>query len=187
MGIFKRPRASARKKKNLAAVFFACFLLAAAVAASALQSEAQTNAENGFIPRLTAPAESDGTYALYSSKNIFYTSGCGMPNCTCYAYGRAYEILGSEPKLCRNDAEEWYDYNKDNELYPYGQEPKEGAIACWQYEGGGHVAVVEAVEGNEIIMSQSAYGYEYFYLTRESRQNPGQKGWDFLGYIYVKS
>lgn len=58
-----------------------------------------------------------------------------MPNCTAYAYGRAYEILGSEPKLSWNNAEQWYDYNKSNGYYKYGQTPKVGAIAA------GHITV----------------------------------------------
>lgn len=70
-----------------------------------------------------------------------------MPNCTAYAYGRAYEILGSEPKLSWNNAEQWYGYNKANGYYKYGQTPKVGAIACWSYSyGGGHVAVVERLK-----------------------------------------
>ena len=52
-----------------------------------------------------------------------------MPNCTAYAYGRAYEILGTRPNLCPNNAGRWYDYNVNNGYYPYGQTPKLGAIA----------------------------------------------------------
>lgn len=86
-----------------------------------------------------------------------------MPNCTAYAYGRAYEILGSEPKLSWNNAEQWYDYNKSNGYYKYGKDPKVGAIACWSYSyGGGHVAVVEKVENGVITLSNSAYSGDNF-------------------------
>ena len=58
-----------------------------------------------------------------------------MPNCTAYAYGRAYEILGSEPKLSWNNAEQWYDYNKSNGYYKYGQTPKVAQLPA------GHITV----------------------------------------------
>lgn len=173
--------------KAKAAGAFACLLLAAAVAASALLPETEAKAENRFTPRLTSPAQGDKAFSCYTSNNIFYTSGYGMPNCTCYAYGRAYEILKSKPKLCLNDAGEWYEYNKNNGCYPYGQQPKAGAIACWQNADGGHVAVVEAIKEDKIILSQSAWGYKYFYISNENRKSPGQKGWKFQGYIYIRS
>lgn len=51
----------------------------------------QANAES-FQPRLSMTPENAPSY--YTTLNPYYTSGYGMPNCTCYAYGRAYEILG---------------------------------------------------------------------------------------------
>lgn len=112
-----------------------------------------------------------------------------MPNCTAYAYGRAYEILGSEPKLSWNNAEQWYGYNKANGYYKYGQTPKVGAIACWSYSyGGGHVAVVEKVENGVITLSNSAYSGDNFYISTASISDPkvgGNKGWNFQGYIYL--
>ena len=76
------------------------------------------SAATSYTPRLTAPASSNQYY--YSNKNIFYKYGYGMPNCTAYAYGRAYEILGKEPKLCIYDADEWFDYNKEGAGYAGG-------------------------------------------------------------------
>lgn len=55
----------------------------------------------GFVPRTSAPT-SDNSY--YYGLNPFYKSGYGMPNCTAYAYGRAYEILGSKPNLSTGNA-----------------------------------------------------------------------------------
>lgn len=55
-------------------------------------------ATSGFTARLSAPAYSN-KYYFNGNYNVFYASGYGMPNCTAYAYGRAYEILGKEPKL----------------------------------------------------------------------------------------
>lgn len=151
----------------------------APVAASETQKE--------FKPRLTAPAYSNPYY--YSDKNIFYEYGYGMPNCTCYAWGRAYELLGSQPKLCVYSAHLWYDYNREHGYYSYGTEPKLGAIACWKYSSGssGHVAVVEKIENSKITFSNSAYSGTEFYLDTVPINDPsdGRKTWIFQGYIYI--
>ena len=145
------------------------------------------NAASSFTPRLSAPPSSNKYY--YSNLNLFYKYGYGMPNCTAYAYGRAYEILGSEPNLCRYSAEEWYDYNKKGGYYDYGKTPKLGAIACWYYDnGGGHVAVVEKIENGTITFSNSAYSGENFYLSYASTSDKnagGNSWWNFQGYIYI--
>lgn len=145
------------------------------------------SAATTFTPRLTAPSKSNEYY--YSNKNIFYKFGYGMPNCTAYAYGRAYEILGEKPNLCIYGAEDWFDYNKNGKYYSYGKTPKVGAIACWYYDGGsGHVAVVEKVENGVITFSNSAYGGQNFYLTTAKTTDPnagGSSWWNFQGYIYI--
>ncbi len=145
------------------------------------------NAASTYSPRLTAPASNNKYY--YSDINIFYKYGYGMPNCTAYAFGRAYEILGSEPNLCHYDADEWYDYNKTYKCYSYGSAPKLGAIACWAYDGGGgHVAVVEKIENGTITFSNSAYSGTNFYLTTASTSDlnaGGSSWWNFQGYIYI--
>lgn len=171
-------------KNNRLIIAFVCLLLTAVIALSAFAPAFSVNAAAKITPRYQPSYSGDGSYAYYTTKNIYYNCGYGMPNCTCYAYGRVYEMLGSEPDLCRYDAGEWYEYNKTNKCYAYGQTPKIGAIACWQYGDTGHVAVVEAIVGNKIIMSQSAYGYLNFYLSVEDYNNPGESGWTFQGYIY---
>lgn len=168
-------------KKVSAAVLTAVMLFVSVFSMSMIASAAS------FSPRLSAPSSSNKYY--YSNLNVFYRYDYGMPNCTAYAYGRAYEILGSEPKLSRNNAEQWYGYNKANGYYKYGQTPKVGAIACWSYSyGGGHVAVVEKVENGVITLSNSAYSGDNFYISTASISDPkvgGNKGWNFQGYIYL--
>ena len=41
------------------------------------------------LPRYEQPAADNPYY--FSNRNIFYASNYGMPNCTAYAWGRAYE------------------------------------------------------------------------------------------------
>lgn len=168
-------------KKVSAAVLTAVMLFVSVFSMSMIASAAS------FSPRLSAPSSSNKYY--YSNLNVFYKYGYGMPNCTAYAYGRAYEILGTEPKLSWNNAEQWYGYNKANGYYKYGQTPKVGAIACWAYSGGGgHVAVVEKIENGVITLSNSAYSGTNFYLSTANVSDPkvgGNSWWNFQGYIYL--
>lgn len=155
----------------------------------ATREEAQPTqpVQTAFQPRLRAPEQTDSRY--YSSDNIFYESGYGMPNCTCYAWGRAYEMTGRKPKLSTGDAGTWFDYNRENGIYDYGDVPRRGAIACWRYADGGpgHVAVVEEIEGDKMVCSNSAYSGTTFYLDTLPVDNPsqGRDNWIFQGYIYV--
>ncbi|MBE6824864.1 MAG: CHAP domain-containing protein [Ruminococcaceae bacterium] len=156
-------------------------------AVSAFAPEIAVVGASEYSPRLTAPKKSNKYY--YSNKNIFYKTGWGMPNCTCYAYGRAYEILGAEPNLCIYSAYLWYDYNKHNGIYAYGQKPKLGAIACWVYKDGvsGHVAVVEKITKDTIYYSNSAWGGSEFYVDTSPIDDPsgGWDKWVFQGFIYI--
>ncbi len=139
----------------------------------------------GFIPRLSAP---DFDEISYYEDNIFYKSGYGMPNCTAYAWGRVYEILNKKPGLCPGNARLWYAYNISNKIYKFGKKPIPGAVACFDNEYGGHVAVVEVIKDGIITFSNSAYKGSLFYLSYAGikDKNPGQKGWIFQGYIYPK-
>lgn len=140
-----------------------------------------------YIPRFTAPLYSDPHY--YSDDNPFYKFGYGMPNCTAYAWGRVYELLGEKPKLCIYDADDWFDYNLENKCYAYGQEPKLGAIACYRYKNynSGHVAVVEKITDDKVYYSNSAWGGSTFYMTETSHDDytGGNSNWEFQGFIYV--
>lgn len=151
------------------------------------RAELADTSATSYTPRLSAPAKTNKYY--YSDLNPFYKYGWGMPNCTCYAWGRAYEILGKAPNLSLYSAYLWYGYNKDNKIYSYGTTPKLGAIACWVYSSGtsGHVAVVEKIENNTITFSNSAYSGTTFYTNTAPINDPsdGNKYWIFQGYIYL--
>lgn len=140
-----------------------------------------------FTPRLSAPSSNDWHY--YSSSNPFYAAGYGMPNCTAYAYGRAYEILGHDPGLNTGNAMYWYSNNggyPHGDSYVRGSNPKLGAVACW---GGtsangycGHVAVVEAISGDNVTISESIYGGSNWKTRTLNRYSMGNA---FQGYIYL--
>lgn len=149
------------------------------------EPEEEKEPETLYIPRLTAP---EGNNPYYHELNLFYNFGLGMPNCTAYAYGRAYEILGREPNLSNGNAGRWWWHNIATGAYAYGSEPRLGAVACWDdyNEYSGHVAVVEEINGSTVTISESHYGGGYFYVTDMSADGSDYlTGRRFLGYIYI--
>lgn len=148
-----------------------------------------------FTARTSCPDTSDSHY--FSTANPFYPAYAPTPgtldalgNCTWYAWGRAYEILGSKPQLSTGNAGDWYYYNSSNEIYGYSPNaPKVGAIACWE----NHVAVVEKVNSDGTIMvSESSYKIDGVtegirFRTRDnlSGSAPDNYGDRFMGYIYL--
>ena len=81
------------------------------------------------LPRYETPSLSNKYY--FSSLNVFYISNYGMPNCTAYAWGRAYEYYGTRPSLSYYNAGEWWYDNINCGTYEFGSEPRVGAIAVW--------------------------------------------------------
>lgn len=140
-----------------------------------------------FSPRFSSPTR-DGVYSPYSSYNPFkvnYNAYGG--NCTWYAWGRAYEILGKRPSLSNGNACQWYPTNVSNGSYPYGSKPKLGAIACWS--GGssdcGHVAIVEQINSDgSFVISESGWSNCYF-RTRTIPSNGYSYDLTFQGFIYI--
>lgn len=141
-----------------------------------------------FVQRTTAPDESN---SYYYADNPFYQSGYGLPNCTCYAWGRFYELSGTRPNLSLGNAEDWYGYSDG---YSRGQTPRLGAVICWRRgvvgddsDGAGHVAIVEQINADgSIVTSNSAYGSTLFYtqtLTKESGYT-WNDAYTFQGFIY---
>ena len=141
-----------------------------------------------FIQRTEAPASSN---AYYYNSNPFYQAGYGLPNCTCYAWGRFYELSGTRPALSTGDAEKWWSHSDG---YSRGQTPKLGAVICWRKgdastdsDGAGHVAIVEQVNADgSIVTSNSAWNSTLFYrqtLTKESGYT-WNESYVFQGFIY---
>lgn len=147
-----------------------------------------------YTPRLTAPSTSDKNFIHYSKGGyntcikIDQQTGSVLPNCVGYAQGRLLEILGQNKvnwKLPAGNAEGWYDTALKNGL-KVGQTPKLGAVIVWRAgvthdssDGAGHVAIVEEIKANgDIVVSQSAYDGDRFYLSTLTKAS---------GYIYSSS
>lgn len=140
-----------------------------------------------FYPRLNDNGIRNNPY--WYSNNPFYNAGYGLPNCTCYAWGRFWEEAGAEhrPNLSTANAENWYNYTSDG--YERGSTPALGSVLCLAdgpFSGDGHVAIVEVInEDRTIIVSESAY--ESYFFKTETLNPPyylPAQGYTFQGFIY---
>ena len=147
-----------------------------------------------FIARTTAPDKTDKRFIHYSKGgyntciSINQQTGYVLPNCVGYAQGRLLEIRSESKvnwKLPACNAEDWYEMAQRNGM-SVGQTPKLGAVVCWRAgqthnssDGAGHVAVVEEIKPNgDIVVSQSAYGGQKFYISTITKAS---------GYMYASS
>lgn len=129
---------------------------------------------SAYSARTSAPNSGNGYF--YSNSNPFYAGGY-TGQCTWYAFGRAYEILGSRPKLSTGNANKWYSYNQQNGYYNYGTEPRVGAIACYN----NHVAVVENITNGVTYVSEFNNGGDRSFHYRKYNEWGSYPN----GYIYI--
>lgn len=138
-----------------------------------------------FVKRLNDQGISTNPYYV-GTENPFVASNYGMPNCTCYCYGRAWEITGQKPTgLSLHNGKYWF---RETTGFEKGETPRLGAIIC--YDGiYGHVAVVEEIKENgDLVCSNSDYNGRYFYLTtltKESNYNNVYPNLTFQGFLYI--
>ncbi|SFD05698.1 CHAP domain-containing protein [Clostridium uliginosum] len=152
-----------------------------------------SNSSNAQI-RTTAPDTDNKCY--YSDANVFYQVKLSPPflskgskiqgNCTWYAWGRAWEMIGYKPTAAGliGNACSWWEENKESGKYKYGSTPKVGAIAVWKSSmpnsgGHGHVAIVEKIENGKTYISESMWQTVLF----KYREIYGTQ--DLYGYIYL--
>lgn len=130
-----------------------------------------------YNPRLTEAGMANNP-KWYSRQNPFYPT-YGLPNCTCYAWGRFWEIadptgLSKRPHLPTGNGNQWYGqvvgYTKNSSV------PKLGSVICFGGASPGHVAIVEEIKdnGNTIVTSNSDWKGRYFYLETLTRRSDGK-------------
>lgn len=152
---------------------------------------------NTFIPMTKAPSYSDKNFIHTSSggynRCIEIDDGSCLPNCVGYCWGRWRFLLGYDPKLSRNNAENWWGYTSDG--YKRGQTPKLAAVMCWRKgiagvssDGAGHVAIVEQIKPNgDIVASESDYYGARWQLKTYTKSSGYYLGrnFTFQGFIYI--
>lgn len=144
-----------------------------------------------FVPRLNSSGMQGSvwwyTAGSYPSGNPFYPT-YGLPNCTCYAYGRYAEARGAWANLPTWDAKDWYD---DATSFQRGSTPALGAVMCWGETGGyyatGHVAIVEQVFPNGDVVISESHSSQFipeedrYFCTQTLTQSSGYSH-PYLGY-----
>lgn len=151
------------------------------------------------FPMTTAPSNTDpewinvnyGGYNRCILGNPSYGPGSVLANCTGFAWGRWYNILGSSPTLSINQRSIWYLNTRDG--YARGSVPKLGSIVCYDDGASGHVAVVEQLNydnnGNLVscLLSQSVYGGAFFENKTIYARNNWYlyTGYTLQGFIYL--
>lgn len=140
-----------------------------------------------FTPRLNDNGMLNNPY--WYSRNPFYPE-YGLPNCTCYCWGRFWECSDpnveyiNRPTLSLANAREWYGYTADG--YQRGQTPQLGAVMCFDggVQGLGHVCTVEEIYSDgSVLTSNSADGGTYFYLDTYP-PDYSHSVYRFQGFIY---
>ena len=152
-----------------------------------------------FTPRTTIPDKNNPYYIARKDGGlnpcIPKPSGSSLQfaNCVFYAVGRFAEICGIWMRS--TNAENFVTVANEMGL-AVSQKPKLGAIAVWSKgvigngsDGAGHVAVVEIINGNEIVTSESGWSAKQAFWTsvRKNNGNWGQPAsYKFLGFILPK-
>lgn len=127
----------------------------------------------------------------YYNGNPYYQRGYGLPNCTCYAWGRLAEICNAAVTFYGGNAIMWASRPEMKQL----PSPKVGS--CIIYSGGitdslgrlcGHIGVVEHLyDDGSIDVSMSSFGGYMWRLYRlnpsDSYHIPDSYGLSFVGFF----
>ena len=127
----------------------------------------------------------------YYNANPYYQRGYGLPNCTCYAWGRLSEICNAPVTFYGGNAIMWANRPEMKQI----PSPKIGS--CIIYSGGitdsygrlcGHIGVIEHLyDDGSIDVSMSSFGGYMWRLYRlnpsDSYHIPDSYGLSFVGFF----
>lgn len=142
-----------------------------------------------YVPRLTDVGMRSSRY-WNSSLNVFWPR-YGLPNCTCYAYGRWLEIAnGDVSKLAgllvnagqfpgNRSGGNWYIASPALQAGQSNPQPGDIKVAKRNTQDGwGHVCVVEEVHEDYVVTSGSWYGSRYFVVETAYKANNWRMNWE---------
>lgn len=123
------------------------------------------------------------TFATYSWGQYAY----GTEGCAWFASARVKELTGKGSAIYSGWA--WYNMQYKNYGFSIGSEPRAKSLACY----GNHVAVVEAVNGDTITVSQggmsglsdAAHGYCIISTMSRTKLESQSRCGIFYGYVYM--
>ena len=113
--------------------------------------------------------------------------------CTWWANGRASQYLASHGTVYKEyptqigHGGQYYDVNKENGYFNYGQTPKPNSIISWKKSGDyGHVAYVEGVTNDAIYISHAGSGVSWRGVEKIAANGDiGWSGYTLNGFIYL--
>ncbi len=115
--------------------------------------------------------------------------------CTWWANGRASMYLeqhGTKYKTgyptLKGNGGDYYDINKVNGWFKYGQTPKPNSIISWKHGKYGHVAYVEGVSKDGIYISHAGSAYSWYGIEKiplNGSLDQKWSGYKLNGYIYL--
>lgn len=114
--------------------------------------------------------------------------------CTWWANGRASQYLSKNGTKYKKyptqggHGGQYYDINKKNKYFKYGDSPKPNSIISWTYGNYGHVAYVEGVTEDSIYISHAGSGKTWRGVEKiPINGDIGWSGYKLNGYIYLDS
>ena len=94
-------------------------------------------------------------------------------------------VYGKYPTASGNGGQ-YYEINKENGWFDYGDTPRPNSIISWSDGGYGHVAYVEGVSADKIYISHAASGEKWKGVeTIPIDGDIGWTGYTLNGYIYL--
>ncbi len=98
------------------------------------------------------PQPGDTSPAAYCGLNPFFHNNVYGGQCTAFCWGRVKEKLGiSLETEFYGNAQTWWNQHS----YQSGPVAQPNSIAVWSYSGGGHVAFVEDVSGDQVAFNEA--------------------------------
>ena len=108
----------------------------------------------------------------------------GESGCAWFASARQWQITGNNPGTIWQGTS-WWNNGNGRMGYPTGKTIAAKALACYT----GHVSVVEAVSGNQALVSEGGYkdhpNNDYCCLSWKSISTVESSANGFLGYVYL--
>ena len=181
----KHQQRYVKKSKSFIVLFFLilCIFGRFNIVNATCSSGIKGNGTNGISININAAPYT--TFAGYSYGQYAY----GKEGCAWFASARVKELTGQGNTIFSGWA--WYNTQYGNYGFSRGSVPKSKSLACY----GNHVAVVEAVNGDTVTVSQggmsglsdAAHGYCVIStMSRSKLESQGGCG-TFYGYVYMNA
>ena len=181
----KHQQRYVKKSKSFIVLFFfiLCIFGRFNIVNATCSSGIKGNGTNGISININAAPYT--TFAGYSYGQYAY----GKEGCAWFASARVKELTGQGNTIFSGWA--WYNTQYGNYGFSRGSVPKAKSLACY----GNHVAVVEAVNGDTVTVSQggmsglsdAAHGYCVIStMSRSKLESQGGCG-TFYGYVYMNA